>query len=66
MADPSTSNLLAYHEHMTALDGNGGEDEGDKKRRHEAFQFILRSVLMYHGLPESLSATELASNNTVA
>jgi hypothetical protein len=47
-------------------DDDDGDDDDKKKRRRKIFQFILRSVLMYHGLPEALSAIDVASNSSLA
>jgi len=51
------------HHHRGPHKGHEGDDDEKKKR---IFKFILGEILKYHGLPQALSATELANNKTVA
>lgn len=62
--NPSLDNVLRVHD----LHGHRLNDGGDKddERKKKIFKIILGEILKYHGLPEALSAGDLASNRTVA
>jgi len=45
---------------------HGHHDKDDEEKKKRIFKFILGEILKYHGLPQALSATELANNKTVA
>ncbi|KAJ9119632.1 hypothetical protein QFC22_003341 [Naganishia vaughanmartiniae] len=63
--NPSIESL--YRHHVKISEGHHDDDDDEKKRRRkEIFKFIVGQVLKYHGLPEALTASELASNNSVA
>ena len=77
-ASPTLDNLLKVHElHSDRLfnvqedkrdddhRGRHGHDKDDERKKR-IFKFILGEILKYHGLPQALSATELANNKTVA
>jgi len=75
LAEPSLGNILHLHErhHQSIFSyDKGGHDHDDddddkkKKEREKIFKFILGEILAYHGLPQSVAATELAGNSTVS
>ena len=58
------SDALEADPSLSAADAD--DDDERKKRRRRMFKFIAAKVLRYHGLPEALTAKEIAQNVTLA
>ena len=68
MANPSLasiSSLLDTDPAFTSLDEDKPDDD-EKKRRREMIRKLVGKVLAYHGLPEALTAVDVAKNSTLA
>lgn len=63
---PSLTTISALLESDPSLTVTSSEDDDKKKHRREVFKFIASKVLRYHGLPEALTAKEIANNVTLA